>query len=129
MNLFRAGLIGMLGIGVTAKAFAADIPMDTIVLGGLDKVAARVNTVSGKVGSAVKFGTLEIIARTCVSRPPEETPENAAFLEIYQLGGKDKPRVFSGWMFASSPALSALDHPVYDIWVLRCENSAASRSR
>ncbi|MSO72393.1 MAG: DUF2155 domain-containing protein [Rhodospirillaceae bacterium] len=129
MSLFRAGLIGMLGIGVMAKAFAADIPMDTIVLGGLDKVAARVNTVSGKVGSAVKFGTLEIIARTCVSRPPEETPENAAFLEIYQLGGKDKPRVFSGWMFASSPALSALDHPVYDIWVLRCENSAASRSR
>ncbi len=129
MNLFRSGLIGMLGLGVAAKSSAADIPMDTIVLGGLDKVAARVNTVSGKVGSSVKFGTLEIIARTCVSRPPEETPENAAFLEIYQLGGKDKPRVFSGWMFASSPALSALDHPVYDIWVLRCENSAASKSR
>ena len=129
MNLFRSGLIGMLGLGVAAKSSAADIPMDTIVLGGLDKVAARVNTVSGKVGSSVKFGTLEIIARTCVSRPPEETPENAAFLEIYQLGGKDKPRVFSGWMFASSPALSALDHPVYEIWVLRCENSAASKSR
>ena len=129
MNLFRSGLIGMLGLGVAAKSSAADIPMDTIVLGGLDKVAARVNTVSGKVGSSVKFGTLEIIARTCVSRPPEETPENAAFLEIYQLGGKDKPRVFSGWMFASSPALSALDHPVYDIWVLRCESSTASKSR
>lgn len=129
MNRLVSGLIGILALGVAEAALATDIPMDTIVLGGLDKVAARVNTVSGKVGSSVKFGTLEIVARTCISRPPEETPENAAFLEIYQLGGKDKPKVFSGWMFASSPALSALDHPVYDIWVLRCENSAASRSR
>jgi hypothetical protein len=111
-----------------ASASATDIPMDTIVLGGLDKVAARVNTVSGSVGAPVTFGTLEIIARTCVSRPPEETPENAAFLEIYQLDAKSKNKVFSGWMFASSPSLSALDHPVYDIWVLRCENSKASKS-
>jgi hypothetical protein len=110
-------------------ASATDIPMDTIVLGGLDKVAARVNTVSGSVGSPITFGTLEILARTCVTRPPEETPENAAFLEISQIldGGK-KEKVFSGWMFASTPALSALDHPVYDVWVLRCENSAASKA-
>ena len=126
---FFQSCIGLLGLCVATNAFATDIPMDTIVLGGLDKVAARVNTVSGKVGSPVRIGTLEIVARTCVSRPPEETPENAAFLEIYQLGGRDKPKIYSGWMFASSPALSALDHPVYDIWVLRCENSAASKSR
>ena len=67
---------------------------------------------------------------SCVTHPPEETPENAAFLEIFQLtDGKEKQKVFSGWMFASSPALSALDHPVYDIWVLRCESSTASKSR
>jgi hypothetical protein len=113
-----------------AGAFATDIPLDTIVLGGLDKVAARVSTVSGKVGEPIVFGTLEVVARTCVTHPPEETPENAAFLEIYQLAdGKQKQKVFSGWMFASSPALSALDHPVYDIWVLRCESSTASKSR
>lgn len=115
-------------LGVSA-ASATDIPKDTIVLGGLDKVAARVNTVTGKVGSPVTFGTLEIVARTCVSHPPEETPENAAFLEIFQTVGKEKQKVFSGWMFGSSPALSALDHPVYDIWVLRCESSTASKSR
>jgi hypothetical protein len=110
------------------SAFATDIPKDTIVLGILDKVAARVNIISGRVGSPVIFGTLEIIARTCVSHPPEETPENAAFVEIYQTVGKEKQKLFSGWMFASSPALSALDHPVYDVWVLRCENRTASKS-
>jgi hypothetical protein len=117
-------------IGFCGSAQATDIPMDTIVLGGLDKVAARVSTFSGKVGQPVAFGTLEIKADTCVTHPPEETPENAAFLEIFQLldGGK-KEKVFSGWMFGSSPALSALDHPVYDVWVMRCENSKASKPR
>ncbi len=115
---------------MAGTAHATDIPMDTIVFGGLDKVAARVSTFSGKVGQPVAFGTLEIKADTCVTHPPEETPENAAFLEIFQLldGGK-KEKVFSGWMFGSSPALSALDHPVYDVWVMRCENSKASKPR
>ena len=119
--------------GVAGAAFATDIPMDTVVLGGLDKVAARVNTFKDRVGQPVKFGTLEIIARTCVTHPPEEQPENAAFrprgLSRFTPQGQPRAKVFSGWMFASSPALSALDHPVYDIWVLRCENSASRRSR
>lgn len=117
-------------LALAGTARATDIPRDTIVLGGLDKVAARVNTFSGKVGAPINFGTLEIRADTCVTHPPEETPENAAFLEIFQLldGGK-KEKVFSGWMFGSSPALSALDHPVYDVWVMRCENSTASKPR
>ena len=127
----KVGLVAVAAaIVAAAPAFATDIPMDTIVLGGLDKVAARVNALTGKVGAPVGFGTLEIVARTCVTRPPEETPENAAFLEIFQLQpGKEKQRIFSGWMFASSPSLSALDHPVYDIWVLRCDSSTASKSR
>jgi len=116
-----------------APAAATDIPMDTIVLGSLDKVGGRVDTFNGPVGAPLFYGTLEIIARTCTTRPPEETPENAAFLEIYQLGqgaasAQEKKKIFSGWMFGSSPALSALDHPVYDVWVLRCESSTASKS-
>lgn len=126
--LFVAAVLG------AGAASATDIPMDTIVLGGLDKVGGRVNNFSGHVSVPMTFGTLEIVARTCVTRPPEETPENAAFLEIFQLQEGtgpvvEKKKIFSGWMFASSPALSALDHPVYDVWVLRCESSAASKSR
>ncbi|MHB1205778.1 MAG: DUF2155 domain-containing protein [Rhodospirillaceae bacterium] len=117
-----------LSLAFALPAQATDITMDTVVLGGLDKVAARVNTFKDRVGESAKFGTLEVIARTCVTHPPEEPPENAAFVEVYDTPeGKQRSKVFSGWMFASSPALSALDHPVYDIWVLRCESSAKAK--
>ena len=96
---------------------------DTAVLQGLDKVTARVSTIEAPVGDTVKFGTLEIIARVCDKRPPEETPESAAFLDIWEVRpGEPAVSVFRGWMFASSPALSALEHPVYDIWVVDCKN-------
>jgi hypothetical protein len=79
----------------------------------------------------VHFGTLEIIVRTCHKLPPEETPETAAFLDIWEVkNGEAAAPLFRGWMFASSPALSALEHPVYDVWVIDCadNNSKASPS-
>jgi len=98
-------------------------PHDTVMLQTLDKVTARVSTVEVKVGRMLKFGTLEIIPRHCDKRPPEETPESAAFLDIWERRPGEAVRsLFSGWMFASSPALSALEHPVYDVWVLDCRN-------
>ena len=70
------------------------------------------------------FGTLVITARTCRKRPPEEIPETTAFLEIIDdKPGEPQRLVFSGWMFDSSPALSALEHAVYDIWVIDCKIS------
>lgn len=106
-----------------------DIPTDTAVLRALDKVAARVQTFTVPVGTPVTFGRLEILAKSCFTRPPEETPENAAQLLITKTSGKgEKTTVFDGWMFASSPGLSAMDDPVYDIWVIGCENKAASKS-
>ena len=79
-----------------------------------------------RVGETVRFGTLEIIARACDKRPPEEPPESAAFLDVWELRRGEPPTsVFRGWMYASSPALSALEHPVYDVWVLDCRNKAS----
>ena len=128
--MVRRFVIAALFVAAVTPASATDITMNGVVLGGLDKVTARVQNVTGTVGTPVKFGTLEIIARTCVAHPPEETPENAAFIEVFeQQPGRQRAKVFSGWMFSSNPALSALDHPVYDIWVLRCENSASSNAR
>ena len=73
----------------------------------------------------MRFGTLEIIVRTCQKTPPEEPPESAAFLEIRDAKpGEAAVVLFTGWMFASSPALSALEHPVYDVWVLDCLTAA-----
>jgi len=105
---------------------AAATPYRTAVLQGLDKVTARVSTLSAPIGSTVRFGTLEIIVRHCDKRPPEETPESAAFLDVWQVRpGESATSLFRGWMFASSPALSALEHPVYDVWVLDCEDHVA----
>ena len=133
MSKFIYLVVGALSFVATFPAHAAleenGIEMDTVVLGALDKVTARVNTLKGLVGMPVKFGTLEITAETCVTTPPEDPPESASFLQIFQIQeDRGEQQVFSGWMFASSPALSAMDHPVYDIWVLGCEDSSSSSS-
>ena len=99
-------------------------PYDTAILQGLDKVTARVSTIEARLGDTAKFGALEIIVRACDKRPPEETPESAAFLDVWEVRpGEPAGSIFRGWMFASSPALSALEHPVYDVWVLDCQNT------
>jgi len=103
-------------------AEVTEIPYKIAVLGALDKVTARVSTLEAPINKAVRFGTLSIIARSCYKRPPEETPEVSAFLEIRDVrDGEDAAPRFSGWMFASSPAVSALEHPVYDVWVTNCK--------
>lgn len=91
-------------------------------LEGLDKITARVWTFEVPIGHAVRFGTLEIAALACRETPPEERPESAAFLEVIDHRTDGEPvRLFDGWMFASNPALSALEHPVYDVWVKDCK--------
>ncbi len=118
--LFSAPVL-FLGAG---PAFA--LPAENVVLRAMDKITVRVSTVTVPVGDTVVFGSLQITARACDKRPPEETPESSAFLEIVEERPGEAPQQrFNGWMFASSPALSALEHPVYDIWVLDCTNVAS----
>jgi hypothetical protein len=95
------------------------------VLQGLDKITARISTIVAPIGTTVTFGTLQITVGICRKHPPEDPPETAAFLEITEARRGEAPaRLFSGWMFASSPALNALEHPVYDVWVIDCRTSA-----
>jgi hypothetical protein len=99
----------------------------TATLLALDKVTAQVKKLSAKVGQTVPFGTLTIQVDACRKSSPEDSPESAAFLKITDAKPGEAPQVvFSGWMFASSPALSAMDHPVYDISVVACGDDAAS---
>lgn len=120
------------GIGCAlAAAQAAPAEPERItgaVLRGLDKTTARVTTFTASIGEPVKFGTLQVTVRDCRKRPPEDTPESAAYLDITETHpGDTAPRQwFSGWMFATSPALSALEHPVYDVWVLDCSTESGS---
>ena len=91
------------------------------VIRGLDKITARVRDVEVPVGRPVMFERFEILVQACSRRPPEETPETTAFLEIteHQLNGNLTP-VFTGWMFASTPGLNPVEHPVYDVWLIDC---------
>ncbi|HEX4192944.1 MAG TPA: DUF2155 domain-containing protein [Stellaceae bacterium] len=101
------------------------------VLQGLDKTTARVSKFDAPVDQSVRFGTLFITVKACEKKPPEEEPNTAAFLIIDEVrpgdaNGVESKRVFSGWMFASSPAISALEDPIYDINVLDCKTDATS---
>jgi hypothetical protein len=101
-------------------------PGNVVVLRGLDKVTARTRDFEINIGESTEFGALTITAQYCRKRPPEETPETYAFLQVNDRRtdgfGVDTEgeMVFSGWMFASRPAQNPLEHPVYDVWVLDC---------
>ena len=124
-----------------AAATAADDPFadrwaETGVarLEALDKVTGRVSVIDAAVGAPTRFGTLGIRVRACHRRPPELPPDSAALLRIDERrrGEPEARTLFSGWMFSSSPSLSALEHPVYDVIVLDClevSGEAASASQ
>ena len=103
----------------------ADIATDTVTLRTMDKITGRVQKVNVNIGEQKKVGPLTVFVEKCLKKPPEETPENAAFLTIMDEDSPEKP-VFHGWMFSSNPALSAMEHPVYDIWVVECGHSVKS---
>ena len=122
-----AGLFAALPLCVSSASAVVFEPYNIAVLRGLDKVSARVSTLEAPVGATVRFGTLDIVAETCRKPPPEERREAAAYLTIRETRPEQpQSELFSGWMFASSPALSAMDHAVYDVWVLDCVNSAST---
>lgn len=96
------------------------------VLRALDKVTGRAINLNAPAGVPVEFGTLTITSRYCYTVPPEEPPETSAFLQIddRERNVGEPIRIFSGWMFASSPAINALEHGVYDVWVITCMTDA-----
>ena len=137
--LRKLTLLGAL-LGVVAfPAHAENIKGDLAVVRALDKVTATTKDYNVAVGDTLRYGSLEITIRHCEKRPPEETPETFVFLQVLEPGKAikegeepvvdetgeviDPTKLFSGWMFASSPALSSLEHPVYDLWVLDCLRS------
>jgi len=90
---------------------------------GLDKITGRIIAFDAAVGETVQFGALQVTPRVCYTRPPTESPNTDAFIEVDEvtLQGEVK-RIFTGWMFASSPGLHAVEHPIYDVWLTDCKN-------
>ncbi len=92
---------------------------------GLDKITGRITAFDAAIGETVQFGALQVTARACYSRPPTETPLTDGFVEVDEvtLQGEVR-RVFTGWMFAASPGLHAVEHAVYDVWLVDCKGGA-----
>ncbi len=94
-------------------------------LRALDKITGHARVLFAPLNVPVKYATLTIVARSCYSTPASETPETSAFLQIDDQR-PDKPvrRVFSGWMYASSPGMHGMQHPIYDVWAISCRTNA-----
>jgi hypothetical protein len=94
----------------------------TAVFSGLDKITGRITSFDVAINETVQFGALQVTPRVCYSRPPTETPNTDAFVEVDEvtLQGEIK-RIFTGWMFAASPGLHAVEHPIYDVWLTDCK--------
>lgn len=125
-----------LGVVILASlpqpASAQRVENDTAVFAALDKVTARISPIEAHLGKTETFGALRVTARACYSRPPTEPPKTTTFVEVDEvmLDGSVR-RIFTGWMFAESPGLNAVEHPVFDLWLTSCKGAvqrgAASR--
>lgn len=106
------------------NAHASEIDMNTARMQAMDKITGHVSVINVPVNGSITFGSLSIVVRSCKTRPVEETPENFAFIDISDKGLKgEETNVFKGWMLSSSPATNALEHPIYDVWLLQCLNT------
>ena len=101
---------------------AQKIPNNSAVFSGLDKITGRIISFDVALNETVQFGALQVTPRACYTRPPTETANTDAFVEIDEvtLQGEVR-RIFNGWMFAASPGLNAVEHPIYDLWLTDCK--------
>ncbi|MEO1206619.1 MAG: DUF2155 domain-containing protein [Pseudomonadota bacterium] len=107
---------------VATPATAQRMENEVAVFAALDKVTARIKQLEVPLNETIDFGALKITPRVCYSRPATERPKTTSFVEVMgtELDGSEK-RLFSGWMFAESPGLHAVEHPVFDVWLTRCK--------
>jgi len=122
--LCAAALLALPGWWVTS-ATAEPIANPVAAFSGLDKITATITSLRIGLNETMRFGEIEVTPRVCYSRPPEEEPKTSTFVEIDEvLEDGSRKRIFSGWMFAESPGLNALEHPIYDIWLTGCIDPA-----
>jgi hypothetical protein len=106
---------------------AEKIPNPTAVFSGLDKITGRIITFDVAINETVQFGALQVTPRVCYTRPPTEAPNTDGFVEVDEitLQGETK-RIFNGWMFAASPGLHGVEHPIYDVWLVDCRKDGVA---
>lgn len=121
------------GDEVVVEPPAEKIVNDRAAFSGLDKITGRIIKFDAAIGETVQFGALRVTTRACYTRPPTQSANTTAFIEVDEITLKGEvKRIYSGWMFAASPGLHAVEHPIYDVWLTDCkqpENAVADASK
>jgi hypothetical protein len=125
IGLFMAAFAMALGLSLSL-AHAEAVKNPIAVFAALDKVTGRISHLEIPINKTVAFGALKVTPRVCDSRPPTEAPNTSSFVEVdeVKLTGEVQ-RIFTGWMFAESPGLHAVEHPVFDVWLTSCKTVSA----
>lgn len=114
-------IAGSMVLCLASAANAAEIATNAALMQAMDKVTGRVNKITVPVNSKITFGDFSLVLRACKKRPAEETPENFAFVDVADKSfGTDEYNIFRGWLLSSTPGINAIEHPIYDVWLLEC---------
>ncbi|WP_112398573.1 DUF2155 domain-containing protein [Rhizobium sp. BK312] len=120
-----AGIALVAGILAASTAEAARIANPVAVFSGLDKITGRITTFDVYVNETVQFGALQVTPRACYSRDDTEQQKVDGFVEVDEITlDRRIRRIFTGWMFADSPGLNAVEHPIYDVWLKECKQKS-----
>ena len=115
-------IAGLIALAWSTIAQANRIENRVAVFSGIDKITGRITTFDVYIDETVKFGQLEITPRVCYSRPVTEQPKTTSFVEVDEITlDRRIRRIFTGWMFAESPGLNAIEHAVNDVWLINCK--------
>ncbi|PIO46637.1 DUF2155 domain-containing protein [Phyllobacterium zundukense] len=128
---FRMAAAGLIAASVMSAVAGTQASADDkitnpiAVFSGLDKITGRITTFDVYIDETVQFGALQLTPRACYTRPDTEAPKTDTFVEVDEITLDRKiRRIFSGWMFADSPGLNAVEHPVYDVWLKSCKQTS-----
>lgn len=122
----RTALAAVAVVVAAIPADAARLENRVAVFSGLDKITGRITSFDAYVNETVQFGTLQVTPRVCYSRSPDEAPKTDSFVEVDEITlEREIRRIFTGWMFADSPGLNAVEHPVYDVWLKDCRDDSS----
>jgi len=114
-----------LSLSVAVPAYAERIKNPVAEFSGIDKITGTIHTFDVYMDETVQFGALQVTPRVCYSSPETEEPKTDAFVEVNEITlNREIRRIFTGWMFAESPGINAIEHPVYDVWLKSCKQQS-----
>ena len=121
----RAMIAGLVLVAGLSAARADRITNPVAEFAGIDKITGRITTFDVYIDETVQFGALQVTPKVCYSRPDSEDPKTDSFVEVDEITLDRKiRRIFTGWMFAESPGLNAVEHPIYDVWLKACKQQS-----